>query len=64
MSQLDNSLPDLIHITSLQVTHMMHRIRYKWNLDLHHHRYRGHLPHQMMKLEMDQSEEYTIVNLI
>jgi hypothetical protein len=64
MNQLDNSLPHLTQITSLEVTHMYYRNSYNCHLVLYHHRYRGHLRHQMMKLEKDDSEEYSIVYLI
>ena len=64
MSQLDNSLPDLIEITSLEVTHMHGRSCYNWHLENLHRRFRGHLRDQKLKLVKNESEVHSIDNLI
>jgi hypothetical protein len=64
MNQLDNSLPDLTHITSREVTHMYYRSCYDCYLGWLHLRYRGRLRHQMMMLGLDEFEVFTIVYFI
>jgi hypothetical protein len=63
MSQQDNSLPKLTHISFLKEAHMWYQSCYYLYLGLLHRRYRGH-QHQMMKLEINESEEPPWLNLI
>ena len=64
MSQLDNSLPHLTYIASLEVTNMFDRSCYNWHLVLPHQKLRGHIRIQMLKFETDEYKAFTITNLI